>query len=100
MEHLIPIGQFAAMTRLSAKALRLYDENGLPPPARVDPATGYRYYRPEQVAAGRLIRLLRAADVPLAEIRALLAEPGTNRRGWRSPGRSGKLGSGEALTPA
>lgn len=79
MEHLIPIGQFAAMTRLSAKALRLYDENGLLPPARVDPTTGYRYYRPDQVAPGRLIRLLRAADVPLAEIRALLAEPGVAR---------------------
>jgi len=32
------------MTRLSVKALRLYDENGLLPPAHVDPSSGYRYY--------------------------------------------------------
>ena len=36
MEDLIPIGQFAAASRLSPKALRLYDENGLLPPARVE----------------------------------------------------------------
>ncbi|MDQ3672281.1 MAG: MerR family transcriptional regulator, partial [Actinomycetota bacterium] len=35
MEDLIPIGQFAAASRLSLKALRLYDENGLLPPAYV-----------------------------------------------------------------
>ena len=74
MEHLIPIGQFAALARLSAKALRLYDENGLLPPARVDPDTGYRYYRPTQVADARLIRLLRAADMPLTEIAAFLRD--------------------------
>jgi len=74
MEHLIPIGQFAALTRLSTKALRLYDENGLLPPARVDPDTGYRYYRLTQVADARLIRLLRAADMPLPEIAAFLGD--------------------------
>jgi DNA-binding transcriptional MerR regulator len=74
MEHLIPIGQFAALTRLSTKALRLYDENGLLPPARVDPDTGYRYYRLNQVADARLIRLLRAADMPLSEIAAFLGD--------------------------
>ncbi|CAN5172897.1 hypothetical protein BH09ACT13_BH09ACT13_10710 [soil metagenome] len=37
MEDLIPIGQFAAASRLLLKALRLYDENGLLPPAEVDP---------------------------------------------------------------
>lgn len=74
MEHLIPIGQFAALARLSAKALRLYDENGLLPPARVDPDTGYRYYRPTQVADARLIRLLRAADMSLTEIAAFLRD--------------------------
>jgi hypothetical protein len=33
----ISIGDFARLTRLSQKALRLYDELGLLPPARVDP---------------------------------------------------------------
>lgn len=74
MEHLIPIGQFAALTRLSAKALRLYADNGLLPPARVDPDSGYRCYRAAQVADARLIRLLRAADMPLAEFAAFLGD--------------------------
>jgi DNA-binding transcriptional MerR regulator len=79
MEHLVPIGQFAALTRLSPKALRLYGENGLLPPARVDPDSGYRYYRLDQVAQARLIRLLRAVDMPLAEIAAFLREPTRGR---------------------
>ncbi len=56
MEDLIPIGQFGAASRLLPKALRLYDENGLLPPARVDPDTGYRFYR--------LSQELRAENVP------------------------------------
>ena len=75
MEDLIPIGRFAAAARLSAKALRLYDENGLLPPARVDPDSGYRYYRQEQLALATTIRLLRSCGMPLAEIRAFLAAP-------------------------
>jgi DNA-binding transcriptional MerR regulator len=38
------IGEFAGRSRLSAKALRLYDELRLLPPARVDPDSGHRWY--------------------------------------------------------
>jgi DNA-binding transcriptional MerR regulator len=72
---LIPIGEFAAASRLSLKALRLYDENGLLPPTRVDGDSGYRYYRLEQLPTATTIRLLRACGMPLAEIRAYLAAP-------------------------
>jgi DNA-binding transcriptional MerR regulator len=75
MEDLIPIGEFAAASRLSPKALRLYDENGLLPPARVDADSGYRYYRLDQLRTATTIRLLRACGMPLAEIRAFLAVP-------------------------
>jgi DNA-binding transcriptional MerR regulator/effector-binding domain-containing protein len=75
MEHLIPIGEFAAASRLSQKALRLYSENGLLPPAWVDPDSGYRYYRLDQLHAATLIALLRRAGLPLAEIRSFLQEP-------------------------
>jgi DNA-binding transcriptional MerR regulator len=75
MEELMPIGQFAAASRLSPRALRLYDENGLLPPARVDPDSGYRYYRPAQLRDAALIRLLRGAGMALAQIRAFLAAP-------------------------
>lgn len=79
MGRLIPIGQFAAITRLSAKALRRYAENGLLSPAEVDPASGYRYYRLDQVERARLIRLLRALDLSLVEIGEFLREPRVGR---------------------
>jgi DNA-binding transcriptional MerR regulator len=75
MENLMPIGEFATASRLSHKALRLYGEKGLLAPAWVDPDSGYRYYRPEQLQAATLIALLRKAGIPLAEIRAFLREP-------------------------
>ena len=37
------IGEFAGRSRLSPKALRLYDELGLLPPAQVDDSSGYRF---------------------------------------------------------
>ena len=79
MENLIPIGQFATASRLSLRTLRLYDENGLLPPARVDPDSGYRYYRVDQLRTATLIGLLRRAGMPLAEIRRSLADPSAAR---------------------
>ncbi|MGH2417902.1 MAG: MerR family transcriptional regulator [Candidatus Limnocylindria bacterium] len=69
---LLPIGAFARRSRLSLKALRLYDELGLLPPARVDPETGYRFYEAGQVERARLIGLLRRLDMPLARIGRVL----------------------------
>lgn len=66
------IGEFARRSRLSAKALRLYDELGLLPPARVDADSGYRFYEPGQLKPARLIAALRQLQVPLAEIKAIL----------------------------
>ena len=66
------IGEFARDSRLSAKALRLYDELGLLPPARVDEDSGYRFYEPGQLKQARLIAALRELQFPLAEIKAIL----------------------------
>jgi DNA-binding transcriptional MerR regulator len=79
MENLMPIGEFAAASRLSQKALRLYGENGLLAPAWVDPESGYRYYRAEQLHAATLIALLRRAGMPLVEIRSFLRAPSVER---------------------
>jgi hypothetical protein len=49
----ISIGEFARRSRLSLKALRLYDERGVLVPSRVDQASGYRYYDPAQPACQR-----------------------------------------------
>lgn len=38
------IGQFSQMTKVTIKALRFYEEEGLLEPSFIEPATGYRYY--------------------------------------------------------
>jgi DNA-binding transcriptional MerR regulator len=73
--ELMTIGAFADRTRLSSKALRLYDQLGLLSPAQVDPATGYRYYGEDQVERARLVGLLRRLDMPLVVITDILGRP-------------------------
>jgi DNA-binding transcriptional MerR regulator len=69
---LMGIGEFARLSRLSPKALRLYDELGLLPPARVDPDSGYRWYAPGQQQRASLVASLRQIGIPLARIQAIL----------------------------
>lgn len=72
-DDLLPIGQFARLTRLSVKQLRHYDEIGLLRPACVDATTGYRYYRAAQARTAMSIGLLRSLDVPLPVVGQVLA---------------------------
>ncbi len=72
---------FSRRTRLSSKALRLYAESGLLPPAEVDPRNGYRYYGDHQETEARLIILLRGLDMPLGMIAAVLQEDADRRAG-------------------
>ena len=72
-KDLLSIGTFANMTRLSLKALRLYDELGILRPLHIDPQTGYRYYGADQLPSARMIRTMRDMDMPLATIRRMLA---------------------------
>jgi DNA-binding transcriptional MerR regulator len=67
------IGEFARRSRLSPKALRLYDGLGLLSPARVDELSGYRYYDDAQLQEARLIATLRHVGVPLTTVKELLA---------------------------
>ena len=67
------IGEFARLSRLSPKALRLYDELGLLPPAQVDPDSGYRWYAAGQLDSARLVASLRQIGVPLAQIQLILS---------------------------
>jgi DNA-binding transcriptional MerR regulator len=73
--NLIQIGRFSRITRLSVKALRRYADDGLLVPARIDPASGYRYYTYDQARDAELIRVLRWLDVPLTEVRSALQAP-------------------------
>ena len=69
----ISIGEFARRSRLSLKALRLYDERGVLVPSRVDQASGYRYYDIAQLDQARLVVMLRQLQLPLAAVKELLA---------------------------
>ncbi|WP_433045712.1 MerR family transcriptional regulator [Dactylosporangium sp. CS-033363] len=77
MTTAVQIGEFSRLCHLSAKTLRYYHDIGLLVPADVDPDTGHRRYEPSQVGDAHLIRRLRGLDMPLAEIRTVLAAPGS-----------------------
>jgi len=80
MTQEVPIGEFARLCHLSAKTLRYYHDIELLVPAAVDETTGHRRYSTRQVGDAHLIRRLRGLDMPLAEIRRLLAQPDTESR--------------------
>ena len=44
-DALYRIGMFAAMNRVTVKALRFYEERGLLVPAYINDENGYRYYK-------------------------------------------------------
>jgi DNA-binding transcriptional MerR regulator len=86
--ELMTIGAFARRSRLSLKALRLYDELGLLRPASVDGTTAYRHYGDDQVERARLIGLLRRLEMPLERIGRVLDLPAAGQiveidRFWR-----------------
>jgi DNA-binding transcriptional MerR regulator len=69
----ISIGEFARRSRLSLKALRLYDKRGVLVPSRVDQASGYRYYDTAQLDQARLVVMMRELQLPLKAVKELLA---------------------------
>lgn len=70
----IPIGTFSFMTRLSQKALRLYDQKGLLVPEAKDPFTGYRYYTISQMKKAMKIKTLLFLGFSLEESSKLFNE--------------------------
>lgn len=75
-EQWLTIGAFARRSRLSIKALRLYERLGLLLPADIDPNSGYRRYRESQLFTARLIVGLRRLDMPLSEVVQVISAPG------------------------
>ena len=73
MPPLLSIGDFAHLTHLSIRTLRRYHDSGLLVPARVDEATGYRWYAAAQIPSAQVIHRLRELDVPLADVQQVLA---------------------------
>lgn len=80
-DPLLTIGAFARRSRLSMKALRLYNRLGLLVPAHVDRDSGYRRYRESQLVTARLIAMLRQLDMPLAQVRRIVSTDGPSGAG-------------------
>lgn len=69
---LLQIGEFARLTGLPVRTVRYYGNLGLLPPAVVDPSTGYRKYRIDQVDRASRLSALKEIGLPLDEIRRIL----------------------------
>jgi len=69
----LTVGEFSRMTHLSVKTLRHYHQVGLLEPAKVNPHTGYRYYTAEQIPQAQVIRRLRDLEMPVPEVKEVLA---------------------------
>ncbi len=78
-DPLLNIGEFSRRSRLSPKALRLYERRGLLTPAHVDADTRYRSYHESQLATARLVATLRGLDMPLAVVAELVTAAGEDR---------------------
>ena len=73
MTAALTVGEFSRISHLSVKTLRHYHDVGLLEPAEVNPGTGYRYYRQDQIPTAQVIRRLRDLGMPVAQVRAVLA---------------------------
>ena len=69
------IGQLSRLTGTDSATIRYYEREGLIPPA-ARTVSGYRSYEHEAVARLQFIRHCRLLDMPLAEVRRLLALSG------------------------
>ena len=71
---MLNIGEFGRLGQVSPRMLRHYDEIGLLRPERVDPASGYRFYRVHQLERLHRIVALRDVGFGLEQIRQILTE--------------------------
>src|ERR1700739_4546139 len=80
MRPRVTIGDFSRASHLSVKTLRHYHEVGLLEPSEVDPDNGYRYYSEDQIPLAQVIRRLRGLQMPVADVKSVLAAPDSDTR--------------------
>ncbi|MCX5416107.1 MerR family transcriptional regulator [Streptomyces sp. NBC_00059] len=78
-DGLCGIGELAERAGVSVKTVRFYSDSGLLPEASRS-AGGHRRYAPDSVERLRLIRSLRAMDLPVSAVRRVLDEEDTAGR--------------------
>jgi DNA-binding transcriptional MerR regulator/effector-binding domain-containing protein len=96
----LTVGDFSRITHLSVKTLRHYHEVGLLAPATVNPGTGYRYYSADQIPAAQVIRRLRDLEMPVGEVKAVLAADDAADRNALIAAHLDRLEAGLAQTGA
>jgi len=94
------VGDFSRATHLSVKTLRHYHQVGLLEPAAVNPDTGYRYYSAGQIPTAQVIRRLRDLEMPVADVKAVLAAPDAAARNALIAAHLGRLEAELAQTRA
>lgn len=72
MKKQYQIGQFSRITRITVKALRHYQEQGVLNPTYVDEKTGYRYYGEALLEKAQAIQALKELGFSLEEIANIL----------------------------
>jgi len=71
---MLRIGEFSALSHVSVKTLRYYDDVGVLKPAHVDGDSGYRYYSAVQLAQLHRIRALKDLGLSLEQIACVLKQ--------------------------
>ncbi|MDJ0590866.1 MAG: MerR family transcriptional regulator [Pleurocapsa sp. MO_226.B13] len=71
---MLKISDFAQLSRISPKTLRLYDRLGLLKPAQIDRQNSYRYYHPNQLPRLNRILVFKELGFSLEQIGCLLDE--------------------------
>lgn len=75
-EHLLSIGEFSRLSRISVRMLRHYDEHDVLHPTRTDPRSGYRRYSADLLRTARQVRELRDVGLGVAELAQCVASDG------------------------
>ncbi|MCU1648841.1 MAG: MerR family DNA-binding transcriptional regulator [Nocardia sp.] len=96
----LTVGDFSRMTHLSVKTLHHYHQVGLLEPAQIDSRNGYRYYSIDQIPAAQVIRRLRDLDMPIPDVKAVLAAPDSTSRNALIAGHLDRLETELAQTRA
>jgi DNA-binding transcriptional MerR regulator len=96
----LTVGDFSRATHLSVKTLRHYHQVGLLEPAAVNPDTSYRYYSVAQIPTAQVIRRLRDLEMPVADVKAVLAAPDAAARNALIAAHLGRLEAELAQTRA
>lgn len=94
----LPIGDFSRATHMSIKTLRHYHRVGLLEPADVEQFSGHRRYTTDQIPTAQVIRRFRQLDMPIDEIRGVLAASDVTARNELIAAHLSRLEEGLART--